>query len=246
MLSYVKRKMQEMLHARGYSLVKLTRDNSSAFLLPGHLASLFGQLRINCVVDVGANEGQYGLQLRRIGFSGRIASFEPSEQAFRRLKAVAEGDPDWHVYRMALGSSNTKMVLNVCKSGDLSSLLKPNGFTVAEIATKEVSRVETVEVRRLDSVLADLVDGLPSPRIFLKCDTQGYDLEVFEGARNVLGQILAAQSEISFVALYEGMPDYIEALTQLRSYGFAPTGIYQVLRDGNKRLVECDVVMLKN
>ncbi len=42
---------------------------------------------------------------------------------------------------------------------------------------------ETVEVGTIDEFLATEIEGYADRRIFLKMDTQGYDLKAFNGAR---------------------------------------------------------------
>ena len=68
------------------------------------LRRLLKGLKVDCVFDVGANEGQYASELRLIGYRGTIVSFEPSPRSFERLSEVSEKDPDWHVFDFALGS----------------------------------------------------------------------------------------------------------------------------------------------
>ena len=58
--------------------VSVMRDSESNYLTP-HLRRLFTVLSIDCVLDVGANTGQFVDRLRHdLGYRGHIASFEPA------------------------------------------------------------------------------------------------------------------------------------------------------------------------
>jgi Methyltransferase FkbM domain len=58
----------------------------------------------------------------------------------------------------------------------------------------QVVRTEPVAVRTLDSLSGALLDRAQAPRIFLKVDTQGYDLKVITGATRLLPRVLAMQN----------------------------------------------------
>ena len=99
-------------------------------------------------------------------------------------------------------------------------------------------------VKRLDDVFPEIISGKNYTRVFLKMDTQGYDLKVLAGAAKVLEKVVALQSEISVMPLYEGMPDYIESLGTFKKVGFELTGLYPVSRDPESlTIIELDCVM---
>ncbi len=50
-----------------------------------HVLQLFEHLRIDTVIDVGANRGQHALSLRNLGYTGWIYSFEPVNSIFKSL-----------------------------------------------------------------------------------------------------------------------------------------------------------------
>jgi hypothetical protein len=103
-----------------------------------------------------------------------------------------------------------------------------------------------VSVRRLDGLLDEVVAGIDDPRIFLKMDTQGYDLRVFAGAGDRIKDVLGLQSEISSVPLYEGMPRMAEAIATYEAGGFETTGIFPVTRDPERlRIIEFDIIMIR-
>ena len=95
-------------------------------------------------------------------------------------------------------------------------------------------------------LFADLVRPLVHPRVFLKMDTQGYDLEVIRGATGCLGGIVAMQSEVSVQPLYDGMTHYTDALAHYEELGFTLMHLALVTR-GNTHgnVVEYDALMAR-
>ena len=226
----------------GYDVIRKSKDR----LRDRHLHNLFIKHQVETVIDVGANQGQYGQFLRSIGFSGSIISFEPLSDAFKTLSALSENDPNWHVYNHALGDTETEMTINVSNYSDFSSFLAPTTYSKDTFQHKsEVIRQETVKIKVLDS-LFDELPGTDTRRIHLKMDTQGFDLNVFKGVQQHLEQIQTMQSEISIRELYEGMPDYLTALKTYTDAGFTISGLFPVTRDKNDlSVIEFDCVMVK-
>src|ERR1700684_3368754 len=68
------------------------------------LGGLLSKLRIDCVIDAGANEGQYARLIRRLGFTGLILSFEPNFDVFQKMEHSFAGDHAWRGGNCALGS----------------------------------------------------------------------------------------------------------------------------------------------
>lgn len=65
---------------------------------------LLSACKVDCVFDVGAYIGDYAIELRRLGYSGHIVSFEPLPEQFAKLNQRACKDLLWTVGpRCALG-----------------------------------------------------------------------------------------------------------------------------------------------
>lgn len=57
-------------------------------------AALIRDRKIDLVLDVGANRGQFATALRdELGYRGRIVSFEPLKDVFPLLQQAAAQDP---------------------------------------------------------------------------------------------------------------------------------------------------------
>lgn len=212
-----------------------------------HLAWVLRELGVNCVLDVGGNRGQFGRRLRDAGYAGRIVSFEPLPHLAAQLHEHADKDPAWEVVHVALGEEDTEAEMTVVGAGGATSSLLPVSDFGREWAPRlEGIGKEVVPIRRLDGVLDEAVAGIDDPRVFLKMDTQGYDLRVFAGAGDRIKDVVGLQSEISCVPLYDGMPRLPEAIGTYESAGFEVTGIFPVTRDTERlRVIELDVIMIR-
>lgn len=215
------------------------------FLTPEHVAGLLRRYRVNCVLDVGANVGQYGRALRRAGYRGRLVSFEPLPEFAKRLRATAAADPDWQVHQVALGKEDTETEMQVV-SGTLSSLRRPSAFGRWRHDRKIVSDPYPVRVRRLDGLLDRVLQRIDEPRPYLKLDTQGFDLEAFAGLGDRVDEFVGMQSEVALVRDYQDMPRMMQALEAYEAAGFEVTGMFPVSRDHSTgRVVEFDCVLVR-
>lgn len=209
------------------------------------LRRLLEHHRIDLVVDVGANEGQFARRLRRI-YSGDIVSFEPIALPFDRLARTAADDPRWTVHQMALGSADATSVMHVASDTVFSSLLAANDFSRQRFRQSIVETEQVVTVRRLDDVLGPVLSARPTSRVFLKLDTQGYDLEVFRGLGQYVGTVAMMQSEVSLIPIYDGMPHWTESIATYERAGFAVAGMFPVNHDTAGRVIEYDCLLVRN
>ena len=207
--------------------------------------------QVDLVLDVGANQGQYGLDLRDCGYTGRIISFEPLRNAHTILSEVASRDPLWTVAeRMAIGESNGTATINVSGTDASSSLLPMLGSHLEAAPASGYVDVESVELCTLDSAFArvtDRVEGGKCSRVFLKIDVQGYEAAVLAGARDLLqSRICGMQIEMSLVPLYEGQVLYADTYDQVSRSGFKLWNLFPVFSDANSgRLLQVDGVFFR-
>ena len=208
------------------------------------LERLFVSNHVNLVIDVGANEGQFARRLRRT-YAGDIMSFEPIETAFDRLRRAASGDAHWRVFRMALGNAETTATMHVASDTVFSSLLPSNDFSRQRFRQSVVETEQIVPVKRLDDVLGPVMSARPRSRVFLKLDTQGYDLEVFRGLGTYVDKVVMMQSEVSVIPIYDGMPHWLESIAAYERAGFAVAAMFPVSHDTAGRVIEYDCVLVR-
>ncbi|HZH28751.1 MAG TPA: FkbM family methyltransferase [Azospirillaceae bacterium] len=184
-----------------------------------HLARVVEHGRIDVVLDVGANLGQYAQRLRQGGYAGRIVSFEPLSVVHARLRELARPDPRWDIPPpVAFGDRQGEVTLLVSPESDMSSAL-PLSVEAAELLDSAVpTGTETVRLARLDREFDRHVR--PGERVLLKIDTQGTELSVLDGAAGVLDRVAVLQIELALVPAYAGEPDWRAALARVESLGF--------------------------
>src|SRR5699024_4540372 len=84
-----------------------------------------------------------------------------------------------------------------------------------------------------------------SRRLYLKMDTQGFDLEVFAGLGERSQDIVAMQSEVALLLIYQQMPRMPEAIATYEEAGFEISGLYPITRQPDGRVIEYDCVLVR-
>jgi FkbM family methyltransferase len=232
------------LGCKSFAIIDRKCTEDAWFIYHTQLRSIIEKRDINLVIDAGANEGQFARKLRSF-YSGEILSFEPVSSVYKKLAATASSDPNWHVHKLALGSQALTQMIHVSNSTVLSSLLTTNNYCAQRFGINATgTKEEVVSVRRLDELLAKIAPDIEGKRIFLKLDTQGYDVEAFRGMGSKIKNVVALQSEVSFIPIYEGMPHWTESITAYESAGFEMVGMFPVTWDAG-RIIECDCLMVR-
>jgi FkbM family methyltransferase len=202
--------------------------------------------QVNLVIDVGANSGQYGVDLRRAAFKGRIVSFEPLSEPFAQLALRSSTDPWWDCRQCALGDVDGKIAINVAaNSGESSSVLPMLETHEDAFPWATYIGTEEVPIERLDSVAPKFLK--PTDVAFLKIDVQGFERQVLEGSRSTLNECcVGMQLELSFAPLYEGGMLIREALDLAYSLGFRLTGLMPCVTDArNGQMLQADGIFYR-
>lgn len=209
------------------------------------IAALLAARGVDVVLDVGANTGQYARALRRAGYGRRIVSFEPSESAHRELEHAASGDPRWQVApAMALGERCGEATLHVNASSDMSSLLPMREEMARHLDSDRVIDTRRVPVQRLDAIWEQFIAA--GETVFLKCDTQGTEMAVLEGAGTRLDAVAGLQLELSLAPIYEQEPPWLEALARVQAMGFEPHLVIPgYFSRSMQRMLQFDAVLMR-
>jgi FkbM family methyltransferase len=144
-----------------------------------------------------------------------VVGFEPNREALAKLNAAKGPNETYLRYAVGDGGRHT---LHYCAAPGMTSLYKPNlsvlglfhGFAnwARVVATEEIDTVRLDDIAETENV--DL----------LKLDIQGAELMVLRNAQARLEHALVIQTEVEFIAMYEGQPLFAELDLFLRARGF--------------------------
>ena len=139
----------------------------------GLLTALLAEVRV--VVDVGANIGQSIARVRAELPETNIYAFEPGEGAFAVLRRKWGSDPRVFLSDLALSDHDGTTTFVDCEKSNLSHIGKPEAD----------QRERTIRCSTLDS----WANSNQITRIdLLKVDTEGHDLSVIRGARQLFAR----------------------------------------------------------
>lgn len=183
------------------------------------VVSSLRKFEIDLVLDVGANKGQFASEIRHCGYAGRIVSFEPLSQAHGQLLQFSAGDSMWEAYpRCALGDHNGDVEINIAGNSQSSSILSMLESHRSAAPESAYEGKEIVPIKTLDAVVGQYLKDARAA--FLKIDTQGFEWQVLDGARETLPHMKGILVELSLVPLYEGQHLWREVIDRLECKGF--------------------------
>lgn len=181
------------------------------------------------IFDVGANIGEYSLEVISIfGKNVRLYCFEPSKKAFNSLKENLSGYPNIKLYNFGLGQKNEITTLFYSRQGSgLASIFKRrlNHFNI------QMEHREKIELRGLDDFCKE---NLINHIHFLKLDTEGNELQILQGARELINS-----NSIDFIQFEFGGAN-IDSRTFFQDFFYLLNPNYRIHRILKNGLVPID------
>ena len=148
--------------------------------------------------------------------SSNIIGFELDKEVCSKMNASAKKGVKY--YPFALGKANEKRKLYITQHPMCSSLYKPNEdllrlYNRLDVAyLKEETEIDTITLD--DFVDQNKIGGID----FIKIDVQGAELDVFQGGKNTLNNVLKIVTEVEFVPHYINQPLFGDVCKFLEKY----------------------------
>jgi FkbM family methyltransferase len=200
--------------------------------------------RINKILDVGANTGQFASEIRTLGFYGEIVSFEPLSDAYSLLRKQAANDSKWQAVNMALGDSSGEITINISKNSQSSSILQMLPAHIQSAPQSIYINKEKVKIEKLDTIFhhyCNLQDN-----VLLKIDTQGYEKNVIDGAQKSLSYIKGVKLEMSLEPLYKDEMLFWDMVKFIESKGYRLYSLENTYSDPHTgKLLQVDGIFYK-
>ena len=148
----------------------------------------------------------------------KIIGFEIDKKVCDKMNSEASEGIKYYPY--ALGKANEKKKLYNTQAPMCTSLYKPNEKLISLYNNlhfaylKNETEIETIT---LDNFISkNSIDNLD----FIKIDTQGSELDIFNGGKNSLKNVVKIICEVEFVPIYEDQPLFGDVNKFLNENGF--------------------------
>jgi len=170
-------------------------------------------LKIRGVIHIGAHYGQEH-QIYKNENIGNIVYFEPLLKNFQILKENVKDEAI--LFNLALGCEKNEIEMFVENNnlGQSSSILEPH-LHLQQYPIIQFDKKELVKMEKLDDI-----DIKFEHYNLINIDVQGYELNVFCGAKKVLEKIDYIISEVNRADLYKNCTKVEELDLFLKTYGF--------------------------
>lgn len=201
--------------------------------------------KIDLIFDIGANTGQFSNMIFKLGYSGKIVSFEPLSSAYEILRKKSEKNQNWVIAEQcAIGEEDGEIEMNISKNSISSSALKILNEHVSAAPDSEYIGSEKVKVYKLDSLSNKYIE--PEKNLFIKIDTQGFEEKILNGAEGTIMKAKGLLVETSLVPLYEGQALFPQIYDRIIRHGFELYGFQPAfINKDTGRVLQIDTIYFK-
>ena len=155
------------------------------------------------VIDAGANIGSFSVFASNIAKRVTVYSFEPVKSTFDILRRNTESYPNIHCYNLGLGNKEGTKEIFVYPGSTGGSTFKDSGMISARQNRVDELHKEYASIVTID----DFVEKNKIAKVdFIKIDTEGYELQILDGAKNTIEKF----SPIISVSAYHHDYDKLE------------------------------------
>jgi len=184
------------------------------------------------VVDIGANRGNWSLDVARVFPSAAFILIDADPQNVPELQAVCRSLPQSSFHSTLLGAETR---------GDMRFFQMGTGSSVMPEVTSADRNEISLAMTTLDALIGDQIS---SPAL-IKLDVQGYELEVLRGAPRCLKSAEVIILECAFLEYNEGAPLFAEVVDFMRERGFLVYDFCGAMRRSDGVLFQADVIFAR-
>jgi FkbM family methyltransferase len=176
-MQVIKRNIRKMLDMMGFTII----PNNAIPVGTDYrktIRNIFGEGAVKTVFDVGANVGQFCIHANEVFSNAIIHSFEPVSKTFELLRTNTNKFNNIKCHKLAFGSAPGTEKIFLQDNSVFNSL-----SSSVNVQKKENQATEVIEIQTVDSFCEhNKIDRID----LLKVDTEGFDLNVLEGAISML------------------------------------------------------------
>jgi FkbM family methyltransferase len=199
------------------------------------------------ILDVGANDGWFAKIVFRYAPNLKVISFEPLKSMLPFLEIIKKSNANYSFENIGLGKAEGASTIKEYFTTGLSSLKEINSEYKYDLINfnQEIKDEYKVEIITLDNYIK--INSI-NCNLCLKIDTQGYEMEVLEGAIKLFedNRIKVVLIELMTLEKYEGAKLYNDIINFLEGFGFRLCDVHTSYYENNGKLSEFDAVFMLN
>jgi FkbM family methyltransferase len=193
-----------------------------------------------CCFDVGANVGQTAKKLSKYFPNSIIYSFEPVKETFELLEKNLFEYSNIHAYNLAMGATEGKVEIFHRANSEWNSLVGSlNEGAKCTGASSEIIKVDTID----NFVKRNKISKIN----ILKSDTEGFEMEVLEGAKYCLEHQLIDMIyiEVGFSKKDRQHTYFTCIMEELANYGYGCSGLFEKCYTKNNVILYANALFCK-